>query len=685
MAVLIAPSPSAPIRPHPNRRSDIDGLRAVAAALVILYHVTTGRVSGGVDVFLVLSGFFLVHSLSGQLRRTGRIRPLSAIARTLSRLLPLAMVVLAATVAASVVVVPASRWREVAVHLVSSVTFTENARLVHEAVDYTASNAAASPMQHFWSLSVQVQALVAVPVVVSVGVALLAHLRPPVDGRRVAVGAVLAVTAASFAWSVVSTAADQQVAYFSTLPRLWELGVGALVALLAAELRPGPRMACVLGWGGVLALVACGAVLDGAHTFPGWQAGWPVLCAVAVLVAGGQGGRLGAHRLLGSAPMRWVGIRSYALYLWHWPLLVLYLVYAQRETPSVEGGVAVVGLSVLLAAGTHRLVEQPAGDRLRLRPPARALALTLACALPLALVGAGTTAWFDHQVARLAQVAGSDDHPGAVALSGPDVATGGVPGVEPVPALTAIRDDWATLRDGTCTTEEEPAEPVPAVTDICVQGGDDRERRVVVVGDSHAAQWLPPMAAIAEDHGWQVVSLVRGGCNLSTESEFIQEGWPDFEECAAWRGRLVDRILALEPDLVVSLGTRTAVGAEEVLPPGFVAAWRQLSDAGIRVVGMRDSPRHELDVPDCLARLGDAASECRTARSQVYADGLLPAADLPPGVDVLDTSSYFCTDTVCPPVIGNVRVYMDFNHVTASYMSTVQPLLEADLLALTGW
>jgi hypothetical protein len=268
---------------------------------------------------------------------------------------------------------------------------------------------------------------------------------------------------------------------------------------------------------------------------------------------------------------------------------------------------------------------------------------------------------------------------------GPTSRPAGVAGVEPVPALTAIRDDWPTLRDGTCTTEEEPAEPVPAVTDICVQGGDDRERRVVVVGDSHAAQWLPPMAAIAEDHGWQVVSLVRGGCNLSTESEFIQEGWPDFEECAAWRGRLVDRILALEPDLVVSLGTRTAVGAEEVLPPGFVAAWRQLSDAGIRVVGMRDSPRHELDVPDCLARLGDAAPECRTARSQVYADGLLPAADLPPGVDVLDTSAYFCTDTVCPPVIGNVRVYMDFNHVTASYMSTVRPLLEADLLALTGW
>jgi hypothetical protein len=411
-----------------------------------------------------------------------------------------------------------------------------------------------------------------------------------------------------------------------------------------------------------------------------------VLCAVAVLVAGGHGGRLGAHRLLGAAPVRWLGVRSYALYLWHWPLLVLHLVYTQRETPSVTGGVAVVGLSVLLAAVSHRLVERPVGDRLQVRPPARALALTLACTLPLALLGAGATAWFDRQVTSLAKVAEDDDHPGALALSGPDVATGGVPGVEPVPALTAIRDDWPVLPEGTCTTEEEPAEPVPAVTEVCVQGGDDRERRVVVVGDSHAAQWLPPMAAIAEDHGWQVVSLVRGGCNLSTESEFIQEGGPNFEGCAAWRGRLVDRIVALQPDLVVSLGTRTAVGAEEeVLPPGFVAAWQQLSDAGIRVIGMRDSPRHEHDVPDCLARLGDAAPECGTVRSQVYADDLFAAADLPPGVDVLDTAPYFCTDSVCPSVIGNVRVYMDSGHVTASYTSTVRPLLEADLLALTGW
>ncbi|OMQ11493.1 hypothetical protein A7K94_0221815, partial [Modestobacter sp. VKM Ac-2676] len=244
--------------------------RALAVALVVGYHVFSGRVSGGVDVFLVLTGFFLVLTLSGQFRRDGRVRPLATISRTVTRLLPTALLVLAVTAVAAAVVMPATRWREVATHLVSAVTFTENHRLVQEAVDYSASNATASPVQHFWSLSIQVQVLLVVPLVVAAGAFLLRRAGGGHLGRPVAVAGVAAVTTVSFAWSVISTRADQQVAYFSTLPRLWELGVGALVALLLAGVRPGPRTAFVLGWGGVLALIACGAVLDGAHLFPGW-------------------------------------------------------------------------------------------------------------------------------------------------------------------------------------------------------------------------------------------------------------------------------------------------------------------------------------------------------------------------------------------------------------------------------
>lgn len=687
MSVLVEPSPAAQAHPHATRRPEIDGVRAVAVALVVGYHVTTGQVSGGVDVFLALSGFFLVHSLVGQVARSGRVRPLTSITRTLSRLVPPAVLVLAGTVAASALVLPETRWRELAGHLFASATFTENRHLVAEAVDYAASNAIASPVQQFWSLSIQVQVLLAAPVVVAAG-ALLFRGRRRRFARPAAVLAVAAVTAASFAWSVVATRADQQVAYFSTSPRLWELGAGALLALTLGGVRPGRRTGVLLGWGAIVALVACGAVLDGAHTFPGWQAAWPVACALALLLVADSGGRHGVHRLLGLRFLRWLGTRSYALYLWHWPVLVLYLVHTGREYPSIKGATAVVLLSLALAEVTYRLVEQPAAERLRGRSPVRVLSLVAAGMVPLLALGAGTTVWLDREAARVATATDDPDYPGAVALSSPVVATGGISGVEPLPSLSVIRDDHPFMPGAGCTVEDDLPDAVPTQTEICFLGSDDRERRIVVVGDSHAAHWLSPLADLAERHRWQLVSLIRAGCSLSTQSEFFEEGTPGHEGCVAWQSRLVERIVSLEPDLVVTVGTRTAYGTDpEILPPGFLGAWQQLSDAGLPVIAMRDSPRHLHDVPDCVAERGGATDRCGTPRSWVYSDDLLEAADavLPPGVSLMDTSSLFCTEDLCPALVGNTWVYRDDGHVTGTYMRTVRPLVEDEFLSLAGW
>ena len=670
--------------PRTTRRPEIDGLRALAVGLVVIYHVATGRVSGGVDVFLTLTGFFLVHSLSSGLRRTGRLNPLVPIARTVSRLAPAAFAVLAATVLLSVWLLPETRWREVAEHLIASVTFTENLHLVDQAVAYAANHAAASPMQQFWSLAIQVQVLVAVPIVVAVGALLLSAVRAARYGRLLVVLAVGAGTAASFAWSLDATRADQQAAYFSTLPRLWELGAGALAALLLARRRPGRWAGAVLGWAGVLALIACGALLDGAHTFPGWQAGWPVLCAIAILVAADTGGRFGVHRVLSVRPLQWLGLLAYTLYLWHWPLLVLYLAHTDRDRASVPAGISIVVVSVVLAAATYRLVERPGGDVLRSRRPAWTVVLVLLCAAPLVAAGVGTTSYLDRELISFVPAADDPAYPGARAISGPQVADGGMAGVTVVPPLSVIRNDWPRLEGGRCRVDTVPAQPETAKISVCTRGPDTAAHRIVVVGDSHMAHWLPPLAALTGRQDWQVVSLMNPGCNLSTRSEFIPTGAPRYAQCAAWRSRIVDKIVSLEPDVVLALGTRIAHGEREVLPPGFVEAWRQLSAAGVRVIGLRDSPRHGVDVPDCLAEQGDAAPECAVAPTAIYDDSVLDA-DLPRGVTLLDTRPYFCTTRSCPSVVGNVRVYIDDAHVTAMYMRTVAPLLEADLLDATGW
>jgi peptidoglycan/LPS O-acetylase OafA/YrhL len=670
--------------PEPRvRRPEIEGLRALAVALVVVYHVFTGRVSGGVDVFLTLTGFFLVVTLGERFARADGLNPLRPIARSLSRLAPAAFVVLAATVLAALWVAPQTRWREVIEHLISSVTFTENFRLVEESVDYAALNAATSPMQQFWSLSIQVQVLLAAPFVVAALGLLLRSAGWARHGRRVATVLVGAGTAASFAWAVVAVRADQQAAYFSTVPRLWELGAGVLAGLLLADRRPHRMVAAVLGWAGVLGLVACGAVLDGAATFPGWQAAWPVLCALLILSAADVGGRHGAHALLSLPPLQWLGERSYGIYLWHWPILVLYMEHAGHGRPTAVDGAAVILAAVVLAALTYRLAERPALDLLRSRRPAWAVILVIVSAAPLVAAGAATTTQLDRQLADFVPAPDDPNYPGARALLRPALMAA-AKDVEAIPPLSVIRDDWARMPDNRCVLEGEEDRAAPLEPFSCVRGSDGAARRIVLVGDSHVAHWLHPMAEIVDAHGWQLVALINPGCNLSAESEFLSSRSSLYEQCEAWRSGIVERIIGLNADVVVALGTRIAEGEREVLPPGFVEAWERLSFLDIPVIGLRDNPRHERDVPDCLAEHGDRAPECAVSPSEIYDDDVLEA-DLPPGVQLLDTRPYFCTPTECPSVIGNVRVYRDQAHVTNMFMRTVRPVLEPDFLALTGW
>jgi peptidoglycan/LPS O-acetylase OafA/YrhL len=665
-----------------SRRPEIEGLRALAVALVVGYHVFSGRVSGGVDVFLTLTGFFLVTTLGTRFAGADRFNPLRPVARSLSRLAPAAFLVLVATVLAALWVAPETRWREVLDHLVSSVTFTENLRLVEESVSYAALTASTSPMQQFWSLSIQVQVLLAAPFAVALVGLVLRRAGWARHGRRVAVVLVAAATAASFAWALVAVRTDQQSAYFSTAPRLWELGAGALAGLLLGALRPGRAVAAVLGWAGVVGLVVCGAVLDGARTFPGWQALVPVLCALAVLTAADRGGRYGAHRPLSAPPLQWIGQRSYGIYLWHWPILVLYMVRTGEGRPSLLAGAGIIVAAVVLAALSYALAERPALDLLRSRRPAWAVVLVLACAAPVVTAGAVATAQLDRQLAAFVPAVDDPDYPGARALLRPELMDE-ADEVEAVPPLSVIRDDWARVSGSRCVRDDGGDADALLRPFSCQQGPEDAARSIVLVGDSHVAQWLQPMTDMATAHGWRLVSLINPGCNLSTRSEF-QASRTLVEQCDAWRSGLVERIVDREPDLVVALGTRIASGEREELPRGFVEAWQQLADAGIPVIGLRDNPRHERDVPDCVAELGDAAPECAVAPGDIYDDALL-GADLPEGVRLMDTRRYFCTATECPSVIGNVRVYRDDAHVTNMYMRTVHPVFEPDFLALTGW
>ncbi|OLL75878.1 acyltransferase 3 [Pseudonocardia sp. Ae168_Ps1] len=324
--------------------------------LVVVYHVWVGRVSGGVDVFFLITGFLIVGGLYRAGLRGG-VDVLATWKRQLSRLLPAITVVLAA----GAFLLPESRWIPTVRETVASLLFVQNWELAANAVDYAARNDAASIVQHFWSLSIQGQFYLVAPLLVA-GV-VIASQRDRADLHTRLTGTLLVVGGASLAYSVYLTVVNQPLAYFHSLTRVWEFALGGLLALWISriegrpELTAGARMA--LGWLGVLALVSCGVLLQVDRAFPGWAALWPTVAAALVIVAGRSGHPLGADRLLAGPLLRSIGDLSFPLYLWHWPILVLALVYTGDERLSLGAGAVVIGVSFVLAWLTHRFVKRP--------------------------------------------------------------------------------------------------------------------------------------------------------------------------------------------------------------------------------------------------------------------------------------------------------------------------------------
>lgn len=654
-----APPHTAVAAPDRTYRPELQGLRALAVGLVVVYHVWFGRVSGGVDVFFVISGFLL----TGQLLRAGERGPIGLRrrwSRMVLRLLPAAFTVLLGTVAAGAVLLPEGRWPQTVREVVASALFLENWQLAADSVDYAARSNAVSVVQHFWSLSIQGQFFLVWPLLV----ALLA--------RRAAAGlhasltvTLLAAFAASLAYSVGLTVANQPLAYFHSLTRVWEFALGGLLVLWIDRVTLSRTLRVLLGWAGVLGLLVCGMVLQVSTVFPGWAALWPTLSAVLVLVAGATGSRHGADRFLAARPARYLGDLSFALYLWHWPVLVLYAVAREHDGLGPGGGLAVIGLSLVLAALTHHLIERPVLNR---SISVRGAYRLGAAGLVAVLLAAGI--WQLAAVARAAPggVVGDSDHPGARALF-----SGSVEPAALLPPPVSVYEDWLRSDLWDCA----PLSRFPS--DACTRRTPSPPaRHVVVVGDSHIQQLASGLVPLAERFNWELTAILRGACPFSTASEVV----PDEPGCLEWNAAAAAEIADIAPDAVVTLASRDVrVGLTEQTPPGFVEQWARLEADGIPVLALRDNPRFGHSVPDCVEQLGRGSGACGVAREEVYTPvppwALLP--DLPGNVTFLDTADLLCDAERCPSEIGNVLVYLDDNHVSASYATSLADFLDEPL------
>jgi peptidoglycan/LPS O-acetylase OafA/YrhL len=696
-------------------RYDLDGLRGVAIALVAMFHVWFGRVSGGVDVFLALSGFFFGGKLlRAALNPAVSLSPPAEVARLARRLVPALVVVLAGCALLTIAVQPETRWETFADQSLASLGYYQNWELANSASDYLRAGEAVSPLQHIWSMSVQGQFYIAFLLLIA-GCAYLfqrlfrGRLAPYV--RTAFVVLLTALTVASFVYAIFAHQANQANAYYNSFARAWELLLGALVGALVAHVRWPMWLRTVLATVALAAILACGALIDGVKEFPGPWALVPVGATMLMVLAGANLGQDGGserlplpNRLLAAPPLMTLGAMAYSLYLWHWPLLIFWLSYTGHAHANFLEGTAVLLVSGILAYLTTRLIEDP----LRYRAPtgtaststappipwrARLRRPTMALGSAVVLLGVTLTAtsftWREHL--SDARASGKElrglnphDYPGAMALT----AHVRVPTLRMRPTVLEVKEDLpATTRDG-CISDFVN----PAVVN-CTYGDPDATRTVALAGGSHAEHWLPALDLLGQLHHFKVVTYLKMGCPLSTEEvPLIMGNNATYPQCREWVQTVMSKLVDDRPDYVFTTSTRPwNIKKGDVMPATYIGIWQTLSDNNIPILAMRDTPwlvkgGKPFDPADCLAKKGDAES-CSIKRSDLLVDRnpTLDFVDRFPLLKPLDLSNAICRPDVCRPVEGNVLIYHGAHHLSPTYVRTLAPELGRQIAANTGW
>ncbi|MGY1864964.1 MULTISPECIES: acyltransferase family protein [Nocardia] len=685
-------------------RPDIEGIRAVAVAAVVLFHAGVPGVGGGfagVDVFFVVSGFLITGILCRAAVATGTVGLVRFYGARARRLLPAAGVVLVATAIAAAALLPPLQAREVLGDAVACALYAGNYRFALHGTDYLAADAPPSPFQHFWSLGVEEQFYLVWPALVIATTWLVRRRRSGSTGPLPYLVVLGVVAALSFAVSLIWTETLPPWAFFSLPARAWELAAGGMVALTAAVWSRLPEgVSAVAGWAGFGAILAACVHLDENVPYPGTAALLPVLGTVLVIGSGCSGTRFGAGRVLAVPELRAIGRVSYAWYLWHWPVLVLAPQVLGRPLGSV-GALGAVAMACGLAMLTQRLVEDPVRFAVRLRGSARlslacggastAIAICVALAL-LTVVSApvGRGAAAQRLTLTPAAPAGpaADPHDDVIRqlTAQTQSAVAASAEVRDVPAnltpsLADARGDRAEVFDNGCVRSWHDVGQAE-----CASGDPDAATTVALVGDSHAAMWQPAFEQIAVSRHWRLETMAKVTCplfDLPITSPYLGRA---YTECEQWRGQILTRLRHQLPRLIVVSMSRRYGGDF-----GFVSydqAWidslhrlvTQLSATGSAVLVLGGIPDPHATVPACVAEhLGDA-SACAPARPVAVDDAGIAAeraAVTAGGGQYADLTALFCTAARCPVIVGNNLVYRDDNHLTIGYAETLGPVIAA--------
>ncbi|TGS16096.1 acyltransferase [Mesorhizobium sp. M2E.F.Ca.ET.209.01.1.1] len=655
-------------------RPDIEGLRAVAVAGVVAYHFSLAALPGGfvgVDIFFVISGYLITRHLVAEISQTGRLDLLRFYARRARRLLPAALFVIAATLAAGALILSPEEQALYSKGAMFASAYMINLWLIRWSFDYFANDATSNPFIHYWSLSVEEQFYLAWPALLM----LAAWMKP---GKRAIIVAIGVVGLVSFILCAWLTSVSQPWAFYFSPLRAWEFAAGGLASMVPARLlQKRPLLGRALSLAGLAMIGTAYLTFSEDAPFPGFLALLPVAGTVLLLKAGAAGARDGTpyspnsgqnwvNAALALSPLQWTGRLSYSIYLWHWPVIVYAGMLAPELTPIER--LYCLALTLALSALTYHLIENP------IRRNGWLMANAARALVPaLLLTGTGVAAAYGN--ARLA-VRDLDPQQRVIAASAAEPST-------------------ARARAG-CVQDYETVTPAP-----CVFG--DGRRVIALFGDSHADHWSTPLIEAGRKNGYRVVTWLKNSCRASRISVWSAELKRPYAECDRWREQAIAGIIAAKPALVVISELALTSGRKMAGRDGDTARqdaeWRaglrstltSLSKAGLKVAFIRDVPFNNANVDTCVARAlwrDEAPSRCDQTRAYAANDAMAAVerdiVDSIPNAAYVDLTDRFCSATVCHAFIDGKLAFRDQHHLATPFAESLEPEVEKRVISKVG-
>ncbi len=660
-----------------NFRPDIQGIRAIAVTLVLLCHAALPWAEGGfigVDVFYVLSGFLITGLVVREIEKTGRVSIRDFYARRAKRLLPLAALVLVFICIGSLIIFPLAQQVTIGGDVFAAALYFVNWHFIIQGVDYfAAADGLHSPVQHYWSLSVEEQFYVVWPLLLLAAGALATKFKRRLKGVILLI--IVPVAIASLIYSITFTEQNPEAAFFSTIARAWQLAFGAVLALtLPRKIEMPGWLAHLVGIAAVATLLWATYTMSASTPFPGSNGLYPVMATIALLVVGASGKGI-TTRILSTRPFQYVGNISYSWYLWHWPFVVFALGIFDHLT--WKWLVVATLLSWIPTQISHTLLEDPVrrAKILKLRPN-RALLIGGACSIAAAAFGL----WLGSNRISVDELNQDQVQGAAVIRNGKVPLVDSVDAIKPNP-LTAREDRGQMYKDG-CLLLGPRTE-----SGECAYGDTEGDKTVVLFGDSHSMMYMPTLDAIGKERDWRIIGLSRANCAIA-EVELSKY-------CDEWRANSLERIAEEQPDLVVVATSTRAVysltvdgkklsrsASEPYLVEGMEETFDQLKQDADKVVLIRDqaqAPREPWLPHECVAENLDSLETCAFKPKRNMSISFdVKAADAT-GTEIIDPMPILCSDDRCPAVIGNALVYRDSYHVSATYAITMAPWLEGEL------